>query len=167
MVFGDVDNLQVGVSYKIVLVGKCTEREEHVFNLLKAGKLLKQSGFKSDKPALLDAIEKLNEKCEKRLMHLAECRNIRACATEDIGKKLGYKPYCEDARLSINNAGQVYKALYVPPDTPTITHTDREALLEALCACYDLSECKPKSRGPKWDAWVWASSKQSPQKPGH
>ena len=59
-------------------------------------------------------------------------------------------------RLSINNAGQVFKALYVPPETPTISSEDKDALLAALCSCYDLSQCKPGSKSELMAAWTWA-----------
>ena len=156
LVFGDVDNVQAGGKYQIVLVGQCTARQKHVFTLLKAGKLLKKTEGKTDKASLLEAVEKLNEHCENRLMHFAECRNIRACTTKDMKDGFSWKPYCEDPRLSINNAGQVFKALYVPPETPTISSEDKDALLAALCSCYDLSQCKPGSKGELMAAWTWA-----------
>ena len=110
---------------------------------------------------MLEAVEKLNEECENRLMHLVECRNIRACTTSDISAKCNWQPYCEDARLIINNAGQVYKALYVPPETPTRSNEDKEALLAVLCSCYDLSGCKPSKSGEMMTAWRWACEQRT------
>ena len=80
------------------------------------------------------------------------------CTTAAIDGRCNWKPYCEDPRLSINNAGQVFKALYVPPETPTISHEDRDQLLMALCSCYDLEPYKPKSKAKSlMKAWQWAT----------
>ena len=118
---------------------------------------MQSSEWQTTKDKLLNAIQELNEICEKKLVHMSECRTIRACASLDIEQKFNWKAYCEDPRLSIDHAGQVFKALYVPPETKELTMEEKELLFMALCSCFDLSGVKPKKlSGAKGKAWKQA-----------
>ena len=53
----------------------------------------------------------------------------------------------------------MYKALYVPPETPVINKDYRDDLLACLCAFHDFSEIeKPKKAGAKRDAFYWCQA---------
>ena len=167
LVLTDLDEVQHGRKYEIVLLGVCNKVQEEVITLLKTAELLKECEWQVENDAMLDAIRKLNEECENKLINLAECRNIRACNGEDIKKRCGWLPYCEDPRLSINNPGMLYKALYVPPETDTLDDAKRDKVLASLVCWYDLSTCKPKPNCKskvKWAAHNWMIGAQAAAK---
>ena len=143
------EELTDGNKYQIVFIGGDTgDFDEQIITQLKAAKLLVTSDKKTDKTALLEAIEKLNAQCENRLISLAESRSIRSCTMADIQEKgLGGVPYCEDARLSIQTSGSTFIALYVPPETQYITKENRIKLYDVLSYQYDLSAL-PRPNGP-------------------
>ena len=99
-----------------------------MLTLFRSAKLLQKSGFDANRDVLLQSIEQLNDECEGQLISLAECRTVRACTARDLGELTNYKKkvYCEDVRLSINNEGLCYSALYAPPETPPRTETQKE-----------------------------------------
>ena len=59
----------------------------------------------------------------------------------------------EDERLSIGNGGALYKALYLPKDTPVIEPARLARLLEILASYFDWAGVKPKSNGEARKEW--------------
>ena len=146
LVLTDLDEVANGRTYKIVFLGVCNKRQENVITMLKTAKLLETSKWDDAKESMLDALERLNEECENKLITLAECRTLRACTHDDIEQRINWTPYCEDERLSINNGGLLYKALYVPPDTESLDDELRDKVLASLLCFYDLRTCQPQSK---------------------
>ena len=60
-------------------------KAEHLITLLRSGKLLETSEWKTDAESMKVAIEKLNGKCDKRLLTKASCITLRSCTKEDFG----------------------------------------------------------------------------------
>ena len=149
----DLDEIQTGKKYECLFLGDVSAEHDHIINMLRAATLLKQSQFDTDKEALLKAIHALNEKCEESLIHLAECRNIRACTEADVRAKCSYVAYCEDERLSIKNAGEVFKALYLPKDTPVMASDRLDELLRIMAMYINWADVKPKKSGEAKRAW--------------
>ena len=118
----------------------CTKEQEHVITLLRASKLLRTTGFDADKETLIQGIVKLNEECEQRLIKLAE---VGECTSEDISTKCAWKAHCENEKLSLNNAGQLLKALYISPETKALHDKDRFLILDTLMMQYGMSGAKP------------------------
>ena len=163
LVLTDLDAVTCGQTYKIVFLGVCNTRQDNVITMLKTAKLLEKSKWDDAKESMIDALEKLNEECENKLITLAECRTLRARTHADIEQRINWTPYCEDERLSINNGGMLYKALYVPPETKSLDDEHRDKVLASLVCFYDLSTCKPqpgcKSAGKK-KAYKWMVAQQ-------
>ena len=107
------------------------------------------------------AIERLNDRCENKLKSLVECRWVRSATKEDVKNVCGWVPYCEDQRLSINGGGELYKALYIPKDTPAISDEARADLLALFCSHHSMEECRPKNKGQMMDAWHWRIKAQA------
>ena len=157
--FGDPKEFKVGGAYQICLVGVLTQEQEEMVTLFRSAKLLQKSGFDTNRDVLLQSIEQLNEECEGHLIHLAECRTVRACTAKDLEEHCHHmkKVYCEDVRLSINSEGVCYSVLYVPPETPPFTEEQKEWLFMRLAGCYDLSGVKPNRKAEvKHAAWPQA-----------
>jgi len=144
------------------LSSKDDQQDEHCITLLKTARLLKETKFRTDHKSMREAILALNQMCENRLISLAECRKVRSCTKKDFEDRIhGHIPYCEHPSLSIAQGGQLFNALYVPPETETITPENRARLLESLVLFYDLSPVeRPKRNGPKRDAYAWMIDKQ-------
>ena len=138
LVLANTDWLQDGMKYEIVFLGECNATQDNVINMLKTAKLLEESNWDVGDESMLVAIQKLNEECERKLITLSECRIIRACKREDIEQRCKWTPYCEDERLSINNGGMLYKALYAPPETKSLDDDLRDKVLASLVCFYDL-----------------------------
>ena len=168
IVFSNPLDMRAGSTYSIVLLGTTTEEQDQILTLLRSARLLQSSDWHLAKDKLLNAIEELNILCESSLVQMSECRTIRACASLDLEKKCNWKAYCEDPRLSIDNAGQAFKALYVPPETKELTMEEKELLFMALCSCFDLSGVKPKklsaAKGKAWKQAMEYSKKGSASK---
>ena len=95
---------------------------------------------------------------------IVQARWIRSATKDEIKARCTWEPYCEDERLSISCGGELYRALYIPPDTPAISADAREELLTVLCSYYSVAECKPKKKGEMMDAWNWMQSASSSYK---
>ena len=150
----DLDEVQCGKKYECLFFGEVTAEQDHIIRMLRAATLLVQSKWNTEKKALLNAIHELNDQCEKKLISSAEVRNIRACTSADVKEKCSYKPYCEDPRLSLNNAGEIFKALYLPPDTTSTIGKDRLDDLLLIMAMYcNWADVKPKNSGQAKTAW--------------
>ena len=151
-----------GKKVEIFLIGDdITQEEDHVLQLLRAANLIQvlpESINKDDpipKSQLLVAIEQLNAKCSESLIRLAECRTVRGVVYEDFKARCPTKePYACDARLSFAHGGQLFKALYIAPETPAVPAEFRADLISCLCAYHDFSMAtRPKRAGPKRDAF--------------
>ena len=154
LILTDLPDIKVGKNYECLFLGEISAEHEHILNMLKAAKLLKTAQYQTTKSELLDAIHTLNLECEKKLITLAECRTIRACTRQDLEKgNITYIPYCEDERLSLGNAGEVFKALYLGPETPVIDPDRLDQLLEIMAMYVNWYEVKPKNKGQMRDAW--------------
>ena len=122
--------------------------------MLRAAKLLKEANYDTDRETLLETIKKLNDQCEKKLMTFAECRTMRAITPFEYEKYgIGKAWYCEDERLSIGHGGEYYKALYLPPETPSIEPKRLDWLLEIMAMYFDWSAVRPKKNGEMMRAW--------------
>ena len=119
-----------------------------------------KSKWDDAKESMIDALEKLNEECENKLITLSECRTIRACTRDDIEQRCQWTPYCEDERLSINNGGMLYKALYAPPETRYLDDEHRDKVLASLVCFYDLRTCKPQRSAGQKEAYKWMVAQQ-------
>ena len=151
-----------GKKVEIFLIGSdITQEEDHVLQLLRAANLIQvlpesiKKGEPIPKSQLLDAIEKLNARCSESLMRLAECRTVRGVVYEDFKERCPTKePYACDARLSFAHGGQLFKALYIAPETPAVPAEFRADLISCLCAYHDFSMAtRPKRPGPKRNAY--------------
>ena len=116
--------------YEIVFIGPTTQHEEHQITLFKSAALLEQIGVDEDdeeygnprKDKVIEAIRELNDECEGRLITLAEVKSVKAMGKEAIERKaFGFTAYCEKPELSLETGGVHFNALYVPPDTPSLT----------------------------------------------
>ena len=146
---------EAGKKYDIFMIGEMSEKHSFILDLLRSAVLLESSSGKTTQSKLMSALERLNHECDEQLKHLVECRYIRSCTYETFKQRCTWEPYCEDPRLSLSFGNQMYKALYIGSDTPTMSVDARELLLECLCAHYDLEPLKPKSKGAKFRAWKW------------
>ena len=61
----------------------------------------------------------------------------------------------------MNYAGQIYKALYIPPETPSLTDEQRDQLILNLAVQYDLRSCMPKTSAGKMKKTCWAWMNES------
>ena len=153
----------MGQSYECLFLGRVSKEHDHILTMLRTARLLQATNFNTDKEAVLEAIHQLNEQADNKLIHFAECRTIRAITAEDFAKaNIAWQPYCEDERLSIGNGGELFKALYLPPDTPTIDPERLDRLLEILAMYFDWAGVKPKSRGEAYRAWKKIDDALSP-----
>ena len=55
----------------------------------------------------------------------------------------------------MDTGGQLFKALYVSPETPSLSDADRNKVFELCVMYYDISGCCPKSNGKMKKAWWW------------
>ena len=104
------------------------------------------------KQAIINAIIKLNERAEKRILETLPHIRVQTASRQEINEK-GLYAYCEDPALSLSEPGLVLQALQVPEDTPSISDEDRQHLLDVLCCFYDFSNNKPSNTGALRDAW--------------
>ena len=153
LILTDIDDLKCGCKYECCLLGEVSAEVDHILNMLRAAKLLKTAKWQTTKEDLLEAIRQLNDECEKQLITFGECRNIRACNMQDVQEKCTYKPYCEDERLSIKNGGEIFKALYLPPETPVIGPDRLDELLVIMAMYVNWEAVKPKNSGEMKNAW--------------
>ena len=72
---------------------------------------------------------------------------------DDVERKCNFKPYCEDPRLSILHGGEVFKALYLPPETPTIEPERLDKVFLLLAMYVDWDSVMPKNPGQAKNAW--------------
>ena len=96
----------------IVLLGHCTEEQDHTISLLKSGRLIQEifgtEGHKVELglKAIIDSIERLNNEAEEQFCQIFPTV-VRASANlQDMDEK-GLHPYCQDARLSLKCPGNV------------------------------------------------------------
>jgi hypothetical protein len=155
---------------KKVLIGVATSEQEHMITLLKSAQLLievqrvspdhqTKKTVKISKESLVKAIDRLNERCENRILKSINSISIKSASSQQIEDK-GLLAYCEDTALSLKFPGSVYKALSVPADTAVLSDDDRADLLGVLCCFYDFSQNKPGSKGDLRAAWFKAVQKQ-------
>ena len=139
-------------------MGNTTNQEEHVLTLMRSAKFLTElaeGGLEDSKENMLAAIDRLNKRHEGKLTHHVTARWIRAATKAQVKEVCTYEPYCEDQYLSISAGGELYRALYIPPETNAISDACRQELLRVLCTFYSVENCRPKNKGEKMDAWNW------------
>jgi hypothetical protein len=155
---------------KKVLIGRTTPDQDHTITLLKSAQLLTEVEIYGPdhqtkktvavtKETLVRAIDRLNDRCEKRIIKSLDHTYIKSASTKEIQDR-GIFSYCEDPALSLAFPGSVYKALSVPADTTVLSDDDREGLLDVLCCFYDFTENKPTSNGDLQQAWFKAVKTQ-------
>ena len=153
LVLTELSDMTCGQEYECLFLGNISKENDHIIGMFRAATLLKKAQWDTAKKSLLNAIHELNNDCEQQLIHLAECRNIRSCTMDDVEIKCSYKPYCEDKRLSIESGGEIYKALYLPPETPVISEERLDRLLCIMAMYVDWNAVKPKNAGEAKNAW--------------
>ena len=102
--------------------------------------------IKLGKRAIIDAIIKLNERAEERILQTLPHILVRTASRQEINEK-GLYAYCEVPALSLSEPGLVFKALQVLEGTPSISEEDRQHLLDMLCCFYDFIKNKPSKHG--------------------
>ena len=92
---------------EIVYIGKCTAHQEHCFEMLRGATLLKECKGETGHEPLLQAIKRLNDECEQKLITTGFVRTFRCCTDGHLEKAgLTFRPYCEDpahAKRSVYN----------------------------------------------------------------
>jgi len=155
---------------KKVLIGRTTTDQDHTITLLKSAQLLTEVEIYGPdqqtkktvavtKQTLVRAIDRLNERCEKRITQCVDHIYIKSASSKEIQDKM-ILAYCENPSLSLAHPGSSYKALNVPADTTVLSDDDREGLLDVLCCFYDFTKNKPTSNGELQQAWVKAVKTQ-------
>ena len=155
---------------KKVLIGVATSEQERTITLLKSAQLLTEvqrvspdhqtkKTVKISKESLVKAIDRLNERCDNRILKSINSISIKSASSQQIEDK-GLFAYCEDTALSLKFPGSVYKALSVPADTAVLSDDDRAHLLNVLCCFYDFDQYKPGGNRALRQAWYKAVQTQ-------
>ncbi len=151
----------------MVVIGNVTDTQEHTITLLKSAQLMFEAyGVVTNtkiplgKQAIINAIMKLNDRAEKRILETLPHIRVQTASRQEINEK-GLYAYCEDPALSLSEPGLVFNALEVPLHTPSISDADRQHLLDMLCCFYDFSKNKPSTTGELRDAWNKARETQN------
>ena len=83
--------------------------------------------------------------------------SIKTAPQEEI-KAADLNPYCEHPALSLSTPGVTCRALSAPKESPVLSETDKQRMLDALCCFYNLETCKSGKSGTDlraaWDAAV-------------
>ena len=149
----------------MVVIGDASAEQEHLITILRGAQLIleytKADGSKTKlgRTAIVEAIERLNDTCEERILSCMPTIKKQTATVEEIKSRQVFTN-CEDTGLSLGNPGIVYKALDVPEDTPVLCDQDRQQLLDVLCCFYDLSNNQPANKGVLWKVWGQAVSRQ-------
>ena len=153
---------------KMIPIGAATTDQEHTITLLKSVQLLTEvqtvtrqtkKTVKISKESLIKAIERLNVRCDKRILKSINSINIKSASSQQIEEK-GLFAYCDNTALSINTPGSVYKALSVPANTAVLSDDDRAHLFNVLCCFYDFSQYDPGGDPALLHAWYKAVQTQ-------
>ena len=154
---------------RMAIIGKCTPEQDHIINLIKAGKLVQQIRTKDGStvelgiPALVRAIDRLNILAENRLLQSFPSISRKACDWDDL-RNHQVTPYCENEALSLRWLGAYYKSISIPDDTPTMEDGVRQELLDTLLCFFNLDNCRPKNKGELMTAWKKARATQERQR---
>ena len=154
---------------RMAIIGKCTPEQDHIINLIKAGKLVQQiktedgSTVELGIPALLRAIDRLNSAAKNRLLQSFPSISRKACDWDDL-RNHQVTPYCENEALSLRWLGAYYKSISIPDDTPTMEDGVRQELLDTLLCFFNLDNCRPRNKGELMTAWKNARATQERQR---
>ena len=131
-------------------IGKTTASFEGKLNFLKACPMLKEiDGYPITKDVLLNAIDAINERHERRLLNCLNTVQIEAKNPSECNVQV----YCEDHRLSMKRIGQTFAALDLKrfSDTlpRTLSGTEADMVIDIAAACCNFHDVIPTERAPK------------------
>jgi hypothetical protein len=126
--------------------GSLPPAQEGQLNLLKGGQLLREikAGWWSEKAVVvtkevvLQALERLNERSTKKLMHAVRTVKIKGApfSRGTIQGTKGMRLFCEDPRQSLPQEGEEYFALVIDHNkTPTLTQGELQTIID-FCAAF-------------------------------
>ena len=129
------------------------QKKENTINFLRGCQVAKAVGnMKYTGENVLRVISMIADEVEKRLVHLPEVVEIKACDVKNVNDQYGYSwaIVCEDERLSIRHVGKTIRVLNMnlATEKPKVLQLDEFNLLLSICAAsLDIEQVQP-NEGP-------------------